>query len=415
MTRKAFLKAYAVRFAAVFALLCLIFYTVYHVFSGSEESLLTVPVRQMTDLQLVSGKAYLFREESLLTVPKGGLVNDLAKSGTKVSLGTPLTEVWQQSDPSNRTEDQLTLDRVNRLIDVLEDSRAPGGTLSAAESYRALANKAFFSLQEALATQNWQAVGKVEDEMLVFLNRYAVITKDGVAVNETLTRLKGVRDQLLTGAKETLSNDSASGYFYDRFCVDGYEGLFTNEALESLTPESFEMLAAAAPQEVLDGVAVGKMVYGYRWSLAIPFGSAEKALFEQGGEYRFSFPENRDLELKMTCQKLIEDGNGGVIAVFECMETPTGFVYHRSQRVEIVANTCQGYYVPESALQIVDGVRGVYIFKDSTVRFRRIEILYEGDGYCIVAEQENRGEDYLALYDILITSGNHLYEGRVYR
>lgn len=415
MTRKAFLKTYAVRFGATLALLCLIFYTVYHVFSGSEDSLLTIPVRQVTDLQLVNKKAYLFREESLLTVSEEGLVNDLAKSGTKVSLGTPLAEVWKPSDPSNLSEDQLTLDRVNRLIRVLEDSRASGGTLSAAEGFRDRADQIFFALQEALATQNWQMIGGMEEEMLVLLNRYAVITKDGVAINETLGRLKGVREQLLTGTKETLSNDSASGYFYDRFCVDGYEGLFTEEALEKLTAESFASLVTAAPQEPQDGVAVGKMVYGYRWSLAVPFDSVEKALFVQGGEYRFTFPENRDLELKMTCQRLIEGNGGDVIAVFECMETPTDFVYHRSQRVEIVANTCHGYYVPESALQTVDGVRGVYIFKDSTVRFRRIEILYEGDGYCIVAEQGERGEEYLALYDILITSGNHLYEGRVYR
>jgi hypothetical protein len=65
-------------------------------------------------------------------------------------------------------------------------------------------------------------------------------------------------------------------------------------------------------------------------------------------------------------------------------------------------------------LRTVDGVEGVYIFKDSTVYFRRIEILYRGDGYCVVAEQNGR-EDYLALYDLLVTSGEDLYDGRVFQ
>jgi hypothetical protein len=56
----------------------------------------------------------------------------------------------------------------------------------------------------------------------------------------------------------------------------------------------------------------------------------------------------------------------------------------------------------------------VYIFKDSTVYFRRIEVLYRGDGYCIVAEQNGR-EGYLALYDLLVTSGENLYDGRVFQ
>ena len=71
--------------------------------------------------------------------------------------------------------------------------------------------------------------------------------------------------------------------------------------------------------------------------------------------------------------------------------------------------------VPASALHEVSGVEGVYIFKDSTAYFRRVRVLYRGDGYVIVAQNDNGDEAYLSLFDILITSGKDLYDGRVYK
>ena len=43
------------------------------------------------------------------------------------------------------------------------------------------------------------------------------------------------------------------------------------------------------------------------------------------------------------------------------------------------------------------------------------EDIRDGDGYYIVAEQGDRGDDYLALNDIIVTSGENLYHGKVYQ
>ena len=413
MTRKAFLKQYMVRFSVVLALLCLIFYTVYHVFSGSADSLMTTPVRQMTDRQLIGGKAYLFRNEQVIGSSSEGLVNDLVPAGTKVSAKTPLTEIWDTGS-SSLAQDQLTLDRVNRLIEVLElCMKAGNSSVSLAEGYRDTASKTFFGLQQALSKGEWAEVEALEYELLTALNQYAVVTGDRLSVKATLEHLLGVKQSLLVGEKTVVESTDQSGYFYNRSYVDGYESILTPQALAELTPERFAALIATAPNR--ESTAVGKLAYGYTWSLVIEFGTAERALLEQGEDYRFTFPENRGRELDMTCVRLIAKDDGGVIAVFESMEIPTDFVYYRIQQVQIASGSCEGYYVPESALREQGGVTGVYIFKDSMVHFRRIDVLYEGDGYYIVAENTQGDDEYLSLYDILITSGKNLYEGRVYQ
>ena len=156
MTRKAFLKQYGVRFAAAFALLCLIFYTVYHVFAGSSDSLMTTPVRQVTDRQLVSGEGYVFREEEVLSASEAGIVNGLVPSGAKVSAGLPVAEVWNTGNAATLQDDQITLERLNRLIRVLEESLTSGATLSKAQLYQKAAKDSFFAIQKTcFAKHTW--------------------------------------------------------------------------------------------------------------------------------------------------------------------------------------------------------------------------------------------------------------------
>ena len=136
---------------------------------------------------------------------------------------------------------------------------------------------------------------------------------------------------------------------------------------------------------------------------------------EIGEDYPFVFPENRDMELRLTCTQVTKGEDGRIVAVFSADEVPSDFTYLRRQRVEITVGTLTGYYIPQTALHTVNGVDGVYVFEESTVYFRRVEILWRGDGYCIASADGDLGEGYLALHDILVTSGKDLYEGRVYR
>ena len=414
MTRRAFLKKYLLRFAVTLTLLGLIVYTLYHVFASSSENLMTTPVQRTTHYRVISGQAYLFREEAVLTCGRDGLVNDLADSGAKISRGVPLTEVWE-CPPQVREELQARLDDLNRLIKILESSKLPAGTpLSAAGGYRDAATADYEALRAAIESGDWSTMERLEASLLTLLNQYATLTDPNVGIDQTLAALKDERAQLLTGTPLTLYNERSSGYYYDRRYVDGYESLFTPSALQTLDAARFAELTSAAPQPPSDGAAVGKMVYGYEWSLAIDLDAASASYLSEGGAYSFRFPENRDRELTLTCSRLIPTEQGA-IAVFTSTEVLSDFTYLRVQSAEIAVDAYSGYYVPESAIHTVDGEEGVYIFRDSTLHFRRIRILYRGDGYCIAAESDGNEEDLLALHDILVTSGNNLYEGRVYK
>ena len=419
MKRKEFMQAHAGRIALTFLLLCLIVYTVYHAIGNSSGSLITSAAREITDTRLLGGEAWGFREETLLYAPRAGLVNTVAKSGTKVGKNAALTEIWMDEEQSDLAEKQAELDALNRTISVLEDSLLPvGSTASDAQGYRADALQTLQELREAMEENRWTALDEMESRMLVLLNRYGALAHEDSAVEAALARAKAERDALLTGSCLTLTNTQSSAYYYDRSCVDGYETVFTVEALQSLTVESFAALRAEQPRESESFVA-GKLCPSYTWYIAIPFSEGETRFFEAGLLYTVRFPESGGRELTLTCEKLLtgEDTLTSV-AVFRADVGAEDLFELRSQRVEITVGTVTGYHIPARACVTLNGVTGVYVFEESTVCFRRISVLEDGEGYVIadLNDPEPTHEiAYLNPNDLVITSGKKLYDGKVYR
>ena len=408
MTRLAFLKKYILRFSATLALLGLIVYVLFHVLVTNEPPM-TTPAYLHTDYQLAPGQAYLFRDEQVLRTANAGVINRLAQNGEKIGRGVAVCEVWSGYGEATREAAQVELDSILRMISILEDSRVSAGTtFKKAELFRQEANAIYVRLRTLLASGESAELRELSDRMLTLLNRYrTVVSADERAdMNEMLEALCDARDALLRGAPYTVYNSNTSGYFYDASQVDGYEEIFTKAALDALTVESLEALSSAEPIESA-GFAVGKMASGSRWYLAVDIDAAYAPHFEAGGAYDVRFPDNGGRELRMICDRVLAE-DGGAVTILYTDEMPTDFVYLRSQRVEITVGSFVGYHVPDAAMRVQNGVEGVFIFEESTVRFRRVEVLYRGDGYCIVAEQGDRGKEYLAQNDMMITSGDNL-------
>lgn len=413
MQRREFLKHWLGRFSVALLLVGIVIYTVFHVFAGSSSSLLTTPVKGITDTQILEGTAYLFRDETVLSSTSLGVIDAVAESGSKVAQGVELARVYPASE-ENATDLQASVDRLNRLHELLEASRpARGETLSVAASYRKAADAAFLELCRAVRTGDLSVTVGMEREMLTLLNRYNALISSSLSLTEAIATVEAEKNALLSGASTSVMNLQRSGYFYDRTAVDGYETLFTASAAENLTAARFSELVRSEPVVSSGQYPVGKMAYAYEWYLAVSFSGAPD-LFEVERGYDVRFPDNGGRTLNLVCERLLTAEDGTLIVLFRSDVTPSEFSYLRRQSVEITARTTEGLYVPTKALWTVEGVRGVYVFEESTVYFRRVEVLIEGDGYLIVANLPDQA-GYLALNDILILSGGKLYDGKVYR
>ncbi|MBQ7391635.1 MAG: hypothetical protein IJV73_03030 [Clostridia bacterium] len=416
MTRKAFLQKYALRIAVILAMLGLIVYTVAHAMGFAMGNVLTTPVRRITDTQITPAQGYLFRNEEILTTENKGLVDTLVENGTKVGKNVSVAKVWSVPESGDELASaQLRLSRINRSIRILENGQLkPGTPLSEANKYRAEYTALYREISAAADAGNLDRIPVLEEKLLIALNRYVSLVGETDETKAYLASLREEKESLIGGASSVeIKSETSSGLFYDSGYVDGFENLFTAKALETLTPDTLHTLVESTPVTP-EGQTIGKLVYGYEWYLALELPVSVATDFRVGREYRFTFPENNDAEATLTLTNKVV-GTDTVLAVFVCESHPNDFLFYRKQTVEITVGESEGFYIPETALVTQNGVMGVYVFEESTVRFRRADIIWRGDGYAIAALPGEGSLTALQENDILIVSGKDLYEGKVYR
>ncbi|MBQ7172705.1 MAG: hypothetical protein IJR88_01100 [Clostridia bacterium] len=413
LPRPEFFRRYWWRFTIGFLLIGLLFYTFYHVFGASASNLLTTPARDLTDYSHYFGTGYLFRDEEVLTVSGEGLVDPQVSDATKVSRGVTVAKVYPVGGDLAAKQSRLAL--INRQIALLEESALPvGSSISRAAEYRRTAEQIYLRLRRQVSAGFYLGLETASEDFFVECNKVAELLESGQAAKDLLDAYRAEKAALLSGSAFSVAPEGSSGYYYDPSRVDGYESVFTMDRLESLSVGDLERLAEALPT-AYSGTVAGKIVYGYLWYLAIPVEASAAEHLEEGDSLVARFSFNGDAELKVTCQKILPGNDGKIVLVVSCGENPDSFFFFRSQPVELLIENCSGYYVPDSALRTQKGETGVYVFETGTVYFRKIKILYEGNGYVIAARREDTERGYLAKNDLMVTSGKNLYDGKVYR
>ena len=404
-------NAWKYRFVVIVLALCILVYTFYHITSLFGEDIATFAAGVTTETDSLSGTGYIFRDETVLRSSKGGIVDYLCADGTKVALGQELATVYSGGSQEDR-EDIETLDR---QIAILEKSSGDSVTSVDIADLQKDINDDYYILVRMLAAGETGELSMQIDEFLIGMDRLSVLTEDESAVTGTLEKLKAQKEEMLkSSGSASVESAQKGGYFYTS--ADGYEEVFTMDAFEELTSESFvSLISERRSLKADEGTAYGKLSDNSQWGFVMEISAKKSGHFEDGQTYTVEFTENNGVGLPMTLAKKIDCfERDSVLLVFECDRLPERFEFNRCQSVSIELDSISGIYVPKKAVEMVDGSEGVYILRGSVVHFRYIYIVYEGSDYYLVSEEgTNDGYAYLAPNDLIILNGTNLFEGRI--
>lgn len=128
-----------------------------------------------------------------------------------------------------------------------------------------------------------------------------------------------------------------------------------------------------------------------------------------------------DFDLPVRVER-ISHAEGG-----RCTVTLTGSGYLsyitmlREQNAELILSSYEGLRIPKNALRVDEnGVSGVYCLVGLTAYFKPVEVLYQGEDFCLVlpGEVDAATDSQVLLYtlranDEVIISANDLYNGKV--
>lgn len=390
--------------------------------SGFSSGIETEPAVMVEVNRTVDAQAYIFRDETVITVPGKSVAVTLVSDSKRVYNGQRVANVYGDSEDAQL---QDTITRVQRKIDVLEKSSIDAQYLAADISK--FDNDIMDTLNDIYSmSSKGQMSGVVmsSEVFLVKLNKRSHVVNSDSDFTPEYTQLLSERDSLERQINAVSSPVFAgsSGYFYSQ--VDGYEDVFDFDSIENMSLSEFEnIINSQQSQDAID-TSIGKIVSDFVWYVACNVSSSDLAGLEEGNYYKLLFPENSDVQIKMElCRIIRETSSKNAVCIFRSNSVPTDFSYKRSQKSGIIIDKCEGLAIPKQALRVVDGVKGVYILVGDVVHFRQVKIISEEEGYYVVSndtkdyvfEDENThtGIPAISLYDNVIVTGKNLFEGKI--
>lgn len=206
--------------------------------------------------------------------------------------------------------------------------------------------------------------------------------------------------------------------------IDGYESSADYSSVLSMGCADVEKLIACEPGKISSS-AIGKLIDEYTWYAVcnVPKNSLEKIKVGKNVLVTFENTNVSLINMEVSAVSPVTDGYAAVVLASNEMNSDIALL--RKEKVKIVIDQFEGLKVPREAIRSADAPEntdskdiaqsknlGVYIRYGQVIRFRSIDVLYFGSEYAIV-RRDTENSDALKLYDMIITKGRNLYDGKI--
>ena len=391
-------------------------------------SVSTQRTQVFTDTKYASFEGYIFRDESVSENSHRGIIDYLVDNGERVGVNRQYAVFYpaEHLSDSEIAEKQSDLNSISKSISRLRSVASSGGFVSDLAHINGILSSSYYSYIDSVLGGDYSSADRHGEDLVGALVDYTVVTgRDGV-VEDIAKSLEDEKKKLIesigTDGEPFVSRES----FYLFYGTDGYENLFHSGALEEITPDGLTLLVNSSPEKYGNRVA-GKEVHSAKWYLALPCGEAESLNYTEGKTYAVAFSGKNSDSVNMMLEAVRVDEDGDAYLLLSSYDLLFSRDLSRIQDVKILMESITGYRIPAEALKKVDGEDGVYVLIGTAVEFRRVTVIGRGNGYFIVntyemdrAENElggsvgNSGSEvpYLNVNDLIITSGNDLYDGK---
>lgn len=206
--------------------------------------------------------------------------------------------------------------------------------------------------------------------------------------------------------------------------VDGFESAIDYKKVSDITCEKLKDILKSDVSKVSDS-CIGKIISGYNWYAVcnLPKSSLEKISVGKSVYVSFADTNVSLIEMKVSSVSPISGGEAAVILSSNRMDSDIAVL--RKEKIRIILDEFEGLKIPREAVRNSEEPEsfnteadlkgknlGVYIQYGQVVRFRKINVIYYGDNF-VIAERETENQDALKLYDMIITKGRNLYDGKL--
>ena len=242
---------------------------------------------------------------------------------------------------------------------------------------------------------------------------------------EALERRRDSLSSQVSGQTRSILSP-ATGYFSET--IDGYEGILTEELLETLSYEELVEIMEADRPAAAQEQALGKIVRGFSWYFAVPLEMADARRVRAGSRVKVRFSQTGEAVDASVYAIRKSDDEEHALVILSGDRFSASIVSLREQEIDLILGTYTGLKVPKEAVRVStetqtaeDGTEtvtskiGVYIMSGSFARFKEISQIYEADTYYVVRQEVNTvgANNALVMQDLIIVQGKEIEDRKV--
>lgn len=358
---------------------------------------------QVTDSISVNG--WVIRQETPLPETSGTLLRQV-QEGEKVHAGQTVAMAYADKEAL-------------ALVKQLEDAELKLQQLQFAQSSYLDSDAALkvdsdiadsiLSLRSATVGGDYstgaEEMSAVKTAILKRSYSYESLEQIATQIQSTQAQMDSLRGQL-SGA--TAVKSTGAGYFSGS--TDGCEQQLTPEFLEGLTPSRLSGISAGTAAK-----SAGKIITSSTWYYAVDLAADTARELKVGQEVSLRLSKGLQQDAPAYIYAISAEENGRMAVVFSCSRYISQVTLLRHQQGEIILQEYKGLHVPSAALRMDESDDlAVYCQVGAYVRRKSVELVYRGDGFCLVDSAEGTsGEWILRQGDLVISTSEQLTDGMI--
>lgn len=353
--------------------------------------------------------ALIIRNETVVTADSSGVLESMVTENEMVRKDRHIASIYE-SEVDEATKKKLI--HINERIKEIEEAKV-SATDNFSDDYRVESDidKKVGEMMIASKDHDVTKLVKLKNELGLLNDKRNALSGDSSKADSILNSLLAEKANLensLTKAKQDLFSPVAGVYSTD---IDGFEKIVNEDSVKTMTPADFKsiMNTKITEEDVEKSKVVCKIIDAYEWSVAVIVTQDEISNIKVGDTV-YLRNHNFSEDAPATVRYISSPKNGEYVLTATSNAVCSWALDGRIVAIDLIKNRYSGLKVPIEAIRVQNEDTGVYTVVDSIVRFKKVNILYKGEKYVIV-EENNAANGSLLLYDEVIISGGKIKNG----
>lgn len=392
--------------------LVILVYVVYQGYMRINDPYTTEIVFRYSVSDSLNANGVILRDEYLLKSADSMAVDYLFEDGERVAKNSTVARLYNSKSD---IADKDIIERLEADLELLEQSaKASSDYYTNAEAITKQIISKLISYSNVCEGQFVRDISVTKNSFLLSLNkRLATMDKDvdyKTAINQTKALLNDYKSH--QGSSVSGIRTSQAGYFVSR--IDGYENtLTTNRRLDYSLNEYSELINNKVTAQS-SASSIGKIITEPHWYLAIEIPKAAAENFYIGRALDVEFPFSTIETIEATVSEVITDEySDTVVVLLKSSAMSANLAVTRTCTVQIKFRTVTGLRLNSKAIRFNENnEQGVYVVSGEQVKFKKINIIYEGNGFCLT-EYNDSDPKFLQFYDEVVVEGKDLYDSKL--